>query len=174
MARSSGGRAGTGAAAPRPGTGRRDARRGAGGDRAPGGHPQPPPRRRRRGGLARPARRPAAGRGVSPEEQYRTPPHLDARIDPHARLSPRPGRGRWVFERELGHAPGARILEVGCGPATTLWGANLDRIDPSWRLTLSDSSPGMIEAARELLGDRAEYLVADVQELPLADESFDV
>src|SRR5215472_13543134 len=32
----------------------------------------------------------------------------------------------------------------------------------------------MIEAARELLGDRAEYLVADVQELTLAGGSFDV
>ena len=32
----------------------------------------------------------------------------------------------------------------------------------------------MIDAAREVLGERAEYLVADAQDLPFADESFDV
>jgi SAM-dependent methyltransferase len=31
----------------------------------------------------------------------------------------------------------------------------------------------MIEAARAAIGDRAEYVVADVQELPFADSSFD-
>jgi len=110
---------------------------------------------------------------VSLEEQYRTDANLQARIDLHARFSTNPGWGRWLFEREA-PGPGARILEVGCGPATTLWGANLERIDPSWQLTLADFSPGMIEAARAVLGDRAEYFVADVQELPFADESFDV
>ena len=65
------------------------------------------------------------------------------------------------------------MLEVGCGPAS-LWEANLDRIHPSWRLTLTDFSPGMIESARRVLGDRADYAVADAQKLPFADASFDV
>ena len=42
------------------------------------------------------------------------------------------------------------------------------------RLTLTDLSPGMIESARAALGERAEYVVADAQELPFADSSFDV
>lgn len=108
-------------------------------------------------------------------EQYATDANLNARIELHRRFSTNPGWGRWLFERELGDAqPVARILEVGCGPATTLWGANLERIDPSWRITLTDSSEGMIEAARDVLADRAEYAVANVEELPFADESFDV
>jgi SAM-dependent methyltransferase len=112
---------------------------------------------------------------VSLEEQYATDANLNARIGLHARFATDPGWGRWLFDRELGPAPaGARILELGCGPATTLWGANLDRIDPSWRPTLADFSPGMIDAAREMLGDRAEYVVADARELPFEDESFDV
>jgi ubiquinone/menaquinone biosynthesis C-methylase UbiE len=112
---------------------------------------------------------------VSLEEQYRTDANLNARIDLHARFSTNPGWGSWLFEQELGPVPpGARILEVGCGPATTLWGSSLDRIDPTWQLTLIDSSPGMIQAAHAVLGDRAEYVVADTQELPFADESFDV
>ena len=44
---------------------------------------------------------------------------------------------------------------------------------PGWRLTLTDFSPGMVDAARAALADRAEYAVADVQDLPFADESFD-
>jgi SAM-dependent methyltransferase len=110
---------------------------------------------------------------VSLEEQYRTDANLNARIALHARFSTNPGWGRWLFEQEA-PAPSARVLEVGCGPATTLWGSNLDRIDPSWRLTLADFSPGMVDAARELLGDRAEFVVADVQDLQFPDEAFDV
>jgi SAM-dependent methyltransferase len=110
---------------------------------------------------------------VSLEEQYRTDAHLNARIGLHARFSTNPGWGRWLFDREAPPA-NARVLEVGCGPANTLWGANLDRIDPSWQLTLADFSPGMIESARGVLGDRAEYVVADAQDLPFDDECFDI
>jgi SAM-dependent methyltransferase len=78
----------------------------------------------------------------------------------------------WLFER-IAPASGARVLDVGCGSAA-FWRANADRIDPSWLLTLTDLSPGMIESARAALGERAEYVVADAQELPFADRSFDV
>ena len=64
------------------------------------------------------------------------------------------------------------MLDVGCGSAL-LWTVNRERIDVSWSLTLSDLSPGMIESARAVLGDRADYVVADAQALPFADESFD-
>lgn len=106
-------------------------------------------------------------------EQYATDANLRARINLHQRFSTaKEDWHRWLFDR-VAPGPGARILEVGCGPAE-FWKRNLDRIDPTWRLTLTDLSPGMIETAREVLGDRAEYAVADAQELPFADESFDV
>lgn len=113
---------------------------------------------------------------MSLEEQYAIDANLNARIALHARFATNPvGWGRWLFEHELGTVPpGARILEVGCGPATTLWGSNFERIEPSWQLTLADFSAGMIEVARSVLGARAEYVVADVQELPFSGESFDV
>lgn len=65
------------------------------------------------------------------------------------------------------------MLEAGCGPAL-LWRRNRERIDPTWKLTLTDLSPGMLEVARTALGDCAEYVVADLQELPFEDGSFDV
>lgn len=83
-----------------------------------------------------------------------------------------PGWAQWLFDREA-PGPRARILDVGCGPAT-LWVANSERIDPSWSLTLADFSPGMIEAARREVGDGAAYVVADVQDLPFPADSFDV
>ena len=50
----------------------------------------------------------------------------------------------------------------------------LARLDPTVKLTLSDFSPGMIDAARVVVGNRADYVVADVRELPFGDASFDV
>jgi ubiquinone/menaquinone biosynthesis C-methylase UbiE len=109
------------------------------------------------------------------EEQYATDANLNARIELHRRFSTNPTWGLWLFEQELaGISEDAKILEIGCGPATTLWGANLERIEPAWRITLADFSAGMIEAAREVLGDRAEYAVANAEDLPFADESFDI
>lgn len=106
-------------------------------------------------------------------DQYATDANLNARIELHARFSTHPTWGRWLFEHEA-PGPRARILEIGCGPATTLWGSNLERIDPSWQITLTDASVGMIDAARTVLGARAEYAVANAEELPFADGSFDV
>ena len=106
-------------------------------------------------------------------DQYRTDANLRARIELHQRFrTTDEDWHRWLFDRV---APGenARILEVGCGPAE-FWKQNLDRIDPSWQITLSDQSEGMIHAAEEVLGDRAAYVVADVQDLPFADGSYDV
>jgi ubiquinone/menaquinone biosynthesis C-methylase UbiE len=105
-------------------------------------------------------------------EQYRTNANLRARIDLHERFSTSTqSYPRWVFD---GYAFGdeADVLEVGCGDGN-IWRENLERIPSGWRLTLTDFSPGMVEAARAALGDRAEYLVADVQNLPFPDGSFD-
>jgi SAM-dependent methyltransferase len=106
------------------------------------------------------------------EQQYRDDSNLRARIELHRRFStnPQPWH-RWVFER-LDFAADAEILEIGAGPGE-LWLQNRDRIPEGWRLTLSDLSSGMLEAAHEALGERTRYQVADVHDLPFADESFD-
>lgn len=105
-------------------------------------------------------------------EQYATNANLRARIALHDRYSRSPVHyPRWIFD---GYAFGdeADVLEVGCGDGN-IWRENLDRIPPGWKLTLTDLSPGMVDAARAALGDRAEYAVADVQELPFPDATFD-
>lgn len=106
------------------------------------------------------------------EEQYRTTDNLRARIECHERFSTSPQRWPdWVFANYT-FGDDADVLEVGCGDGS-IWRQNTERIPDGWRLTLTDMSPGMVEAAREALGDRATYAVADVQELPFDDESFD-
>ena len=105
--------------------------------------------------------------------QYATDANLRARMNLHERFSTvKEPWQRWLFDR-VALSPGARVLEVGCGPAE-FWRQNLDRLGDGLRITLTDQSAGMVDAAREAIGDRAEYAVADAQELPFADEAFDV
>jgi ubiquinone/menaquinone biosynthesis C-methylase UbiE len=112
------------------------------------------------------------------EEAYRLPDRLDTRVALHRRFSTSetPWQ-RWVFDRLLsdrgGLRFGARVLEIGCGPGD-LWAENLDRLDPSWRLTLVDLSEGMLDAACARLGGRMRYVVGDARRLPFEADSFDV
>ena len=83
------------------------------------------------------------------QEQFATDQNLSARISLHAAYSVNGHWFEWLFDREA-PGSGARILDLGCGPAT-LWRVNRKRIDASWSLTLADLSAGMIEAARHSL-----------------------
>lgn len=67
------------------------------------------------------------------------------------------------------HAHPSRVLEIGCG--TGEFAARLVDAFPETRVTAVDTSPRMVELA-SMRGLAAR--VADVQELPFADESFDV
>lgn len=108
-------------------------------------------------------------------QQYRDGSNLNARAQLHARFSTnRLGWLRWAFER-LALPPGARVLELGCGPGL-LWRENRERIPPGWALTLSDLSPGMLDEARVSLSSLARapsFQRVDAQALPFADASFD-
>ncbi len=107
-------------------------------------------------------------------EQYKDASNLDARIALHSRFgTAQVNWYRWLF----GHftlPDGARVLELGCGPAK-LWRENLERL-PDWHVTLTDFSAGMIAEAERYLaaaGRDFAFRVADAQSLPFADASFD-
>lgn len=112
-------------------------------------------------------------------QQYRDASNLNARGSLHARFGTNHYPWfRWLFDQLLTVAPaGARIVEVGCGPAG-LWAENLDRLPAGWRMTLTDLSDGMVTAARDRLAGAPEgaftVQTADVEQLGFADGAFDV
>ncbi|CAM4444468.1 ubiquinone/menaquinone biosynthesis C-methylase UbiE/DNA-binding transcriptional MerR regulator [Paenibacillus endophyticus] len=109
-------------------------------------------------------------------EQYRNALRLQARIRLYDRFSANKiGWHRWFFD-QLGSASDLKILELGCGDAA-LWSRNIDRVPPSWSITLIDISPGMLEAARTNVNDQRNqfaFLMADAQAIPFQDSEFDV
>lgn len=109
-------------------------------------------------------------------EQYRNALRLQARIQLYDRFSANKiGWHRWFFD-QLGSIPDLKILELGCGDAA-LWSRNIDMVPPSWNITLTDISQGMLEAARTNVHDRSSqftFLAADVQSIPFHDCEFDV
>jgi len=85
--------------------------------------------------------------------QYADDRNLSARLGVHARFSTNPhGWMAWVFD-QFDLPPDASILEVGCGTGE-LWATNWARVPARWRLTLTDGSAGMLDAARKALAGR--------------------
>jgi ubiquinone/menaquinone biosynthesis C-methylase UbiE len=85
------------------------------------------------------------------------------------------GRGapeRAEFALPLLH-PGARVLDVGCGPGSITLG-----LSPAAHVLGVDVEPGQVEIARRAAklsrSSTVEFLAASVYLLPLADESLDV
>ncbi|MDJ0974442.1 MAG: methyltransferase domain-containing protein [Planctomycetota bacterium] len=108
--------------------------------------------------------------------QYVDASKLEARIALHQRFSTNAlGWQRWHLD-QIALAPGERVLEVGCGSGT-LWGSHAERLPIDVALTLTDVSPGMLEAARTALdtaGVDARFEACDAQALPFDDDAFDV
>ncbi len=77
-------------------------------------------------------------------------------------------RARWIA-KICGFEPGKRVLEVGCGTGFFSrifleYGVDLHSIDLSREL---------IEKAKERCGERADFRIADIENLPYEGETFD-
>jgi ubiquinone/menaquinone biosynthesis C-methylase UbiE len=84
-------------------------------------------------------------------------------------------RLRAVVER-LDIQPGDRVLEIGCGHGVAATSV-CERLDGG-HLTAVDRSPKMIEAARRrnaayVEAGKAEFLVANLEDMDLGDRRFD-
>ena len=108
--------------------------------------------------------------------QYKDASNLDARVRLHKHFSTNKyDWPLWVFD-QINPPTGSNILEIGCGPAH-LWHNNLDRLAEDWTITLSDFSPGMLDAARENLSQhqhKFRFERVDAQAIPFSDHDFDV
>jgi ubiquinone/menaquinone biosynthesis C-methylase UbiE len=109
-------------------------------------------------------------------DQYRDSTNLDARAAIHQRFSTNPyGWFNWVFDKLSVLPENACILELGCGPGY-LWKECAQRIPAGWTITLSDLSPGMLDAAwRNLVitGRNFKFEQIDAQSISYPAETFD-
>lgn len=82
----------------------------------------------------------------------------------------------WLFD-QLGLSPGARVIEIGCGPQGCLELLS-DRVGPSGAVVGVEVSVEAVELARRFLEERgitnAEILHGDAKSTDLARESFDL
>lgn len=109
-------------------------------------------------------------------DQYKDSANLDARVAIHPEFSTNPyGWFTWLLDRLITLPADARILELGCGNGI-LWKSIADRIPAGWNITLSDLSPGMLDAAWRTLvvtGRAFKFEEMDAQSIPYTDGTFD-
>ena len=95
-------------------------------------------------------------------KQYNNDQRFNARILIHTKFgvnkTPWP---IWLFS-QYSFSQDERIIELGCGNGL-LWKVNLFRVDKKWEITLTDFSQGMIDAAKNGIGDnQIQYKVLDI------------
>ena len=109
------------------------------------------------------------------DTQYSSSKNLDTRGALHERFAPR-GSNLFDFVWDAYQfVPSDRVLEVGCG-AGTFW-RHSEVKNCGQEILLTDFSPGMVEKAEENLsstGWRAQFKVADADNLPYVSHSFSV
>jgi SAM-dependent methyltransferase len=107
--------------------------------------------------------------------QYTGPQKLEIRIGLHTKFTvcELPWEP-WVRSQvEIGQS---YILEVGCGTGQ-FWLENLASIPKAAQITLTDQSAGMVQVVKDKLESKlshASFEVANVENLPYPDESFDI
>lgn len=107
--------------------------------------------------------------------QYGDSKNLDIRISLHTKYSEnKQNFGDWLFEQYL-LENGNKILELGCGNGN-MWINNADHLPINSQLILSDFSEGMLNDAKCIIpfSENISYQIIDVQNIPYADNSFDV
>ncbi len=109
------------------------------------------------------------------KEQYVSSKGLNTRLSFHDKCSTnKQGYGNWIVSNyEI--SEGMKVLELGCGTGS-IWMGREELINKCDLLVLTDLSEGMLETAKNNLGERdnIKYKQADIQNLPFEDKSFDV
>ena len=108
------------------------------------------------------------------EEQYKSSKNLSARIVIHQkfRTNPESFYG-WIWKNYEINKP-VKILEVGCGTGE-FWQENNSKLASGSEVLMTDFSEGMVEKAKSKINfDNIKLEVADIENLPYPDDSFDI
>jgi ubiquinone/menaquinone biosynthesis C-methylase UbiE len=110
------------------------------------------------------------------EKQYATPANFNARVNLNGKFRTNPESwNHWLF-KHLPAGENLKILDLGCGTGL-FWHLNRSQTPASWQITLTDYSPGMLEAARQNLGETpfpCRFETVNAEELPYEEASFDI
>lgn len=109
------------------------------------------------------------------KQQYKNADKLNIRIALHEKYSTnKVPFGDWIVSN-YDIKPESRVLELGCGTGI-IWKNYLHLLDNGSQMILSDFSEGMLNEAKENLGEQPniEYQVIDIQDIPYEDNAFDV
>lgn len=107
-------------------------------------------------------------------EQYKSAGNLNTRISIHEKYSVnKTGFGNWIFSH-YDIRPHIKILELGCGTGN-MWKTNLHLLNEGVKLYLTDISEGMVETAKNTLGEfeGVDYKTVDIENIPYEDGYFD-
>lgn len=108
-------------------------------------------------------------------EQYASDSQLNTRLKLHQKHSTsKVPVSDWFFAQYAIEKP-CRILELGCGNASQ-WTENARKLPEGSLLVLSDLSQGMVDATWAKFKDCPNAIVQriDIQDIPFANESFDI
>ncbi len=110
--------------------------------------------------------------------QYRDEKKLFARANLHRKHSTATTHFFPWLASQIAWPHNGHVLDVGCGPGW-FWTQGAIDLPDDLHLTLTDLSPGMVQRASTSLAaskwcNSLRALVADAQELPFEDQSFDV
>ncbi|MCM1130741.1 MAG: class I SAM-dependent methyltransferase [Roseburia sp.] len=109
------------------------------------------------------------------QNQYKTATNLNTRKSIHNKYSVnKQGFGNWITSY-YHITEGMRVLELGCGTGD-MWKNNISLLSKCSELVLTDISEGMIETARNKIGNihNVAYQVVDIQDIPFESNSFDI
>ena len=109
------------------------------------------------------------------KKQYANADKLNARISIHDKYSTNKlGFGNWILSNYK-IENGMKVLELGCGTGS-MWKGHEELIACCGRIVMSDFSEGMLDSARENIGeyDNVEYRVIDICDIPYEDDTFDI
>ena len=109
------------------------------------------------------------------KQQYSSDMNLSARYKLHDKHSTnKQGFIPWLVE-QYDFKENDKILELGCGNGRQ-WDGRISTLPAGCSLILTDISQGMISTAKERLsaGSNVRFLQMDIQDIPYADESFDI
>lgn len=109
------------------------------------------------------------------KQQYKNADKLNIRIALHEKYSTnKVPFGDWIVSN-YDIKPESRVLELGCGTGI-IWKNYMHLLDNGSQMILSDFSEGMLNEAKENLGEQPniEYQLIDIQDIPYEDNAFDV